>query len=148
MNREIKFRAWDEELNKMFYDGFVVIPTSPSWSATFIRGLNDVDLQKIINEYYRKKGDDLGGDYDLIDWTEFRRLILMQFTGLKDKNNKEIYEGDYVRTITSKTKKLRGGIVVWHGGGFCINYKDEPNTFEWMIYSEVKYEVIGNIYEN
>ena len=68
-------------------------------------------------------------------------LPIMQFTGLKDKNKKEIYEGDI---IVHNNRKL---IVEFVDCGFALKQK---NGTYWKDFNHVtKYmEVIGNIYEN
>lgn len=70
--------------------------------------------------------------------------ILMQFTGLKDKNGKDIYEGD----IISKD----GAFVVWSHNLYCWCYafkgQKEVSPLFHDPFGLERCEVIGNIYEN
>lgn len=69
--------------------------------------------------------------------SEDSSVILMQFTGLKDKNGKEIYEGDIVKGCY--TNQVVGEVKYSNNGYHC------NNLFVWAI-SEP--ERIGNIYQN
>lgn len=113
MNREIKFRAWDKE-NKLMFP------------------------HKLIDQY-DKDGFMLWGD---IFSGQDKTVELMQFTGIKDKYGKEIYEGDVV--------KLDDIIcpITWDDGGFQM-ITDKQQGKSPAIQNRLKYfEVIGNIYEN
>ena len=76
---------------------------------------------------------------------------LMQYTGLKDKNGVEIYEGDLIKdsyTIDPATIFE----VVYHLGGFTVKNIDskyaQPASNDYFRAFQDKCEVIGNIYEN
>ena len=75
-------------------------------------------------------------------------IELMQSTGLKDKNGKEIFEGDIV------DYKGRKAVVKWHGSyaSFIYRFVDElqKRVSEWhpLFLAYYHFEVIGNIYEN
>jgi len=79
---------------------------------------------------------------DLLIKNANNEKALMQFTGLKDKNGVEIYEGDRVQWINGDTKQKENAIVEWDdefaGFGFqshCLDWNHELT-------------VIGNIYDN
>lgn len=82
------------------------------------------------------------------EWIVNNDLSLMQSTGLKDKNGKEIFEGDIV------DYKGRKAVIKWHGSyaSFIYMFVDElqERVQEWdpLYLSYYHFEVIGNKFEN
>jgi len=135
MKREIKFRAWDTKYNRF----------------------EDYNNHKIGAMLY-DKGIAMSTGYDSYDsptwdWDKIEpeRYIWLQYTGLKDKNGKEIYEGDIVKTIDNWDKygMQAGEInqVYFNAGGFRLKPKDK-NRLGFWIEDGKDVEVIGNIHEN
>ena len=124
--REIKYRAWDKE-NKMMifkFDKPNVFANRNGWELS-LGNLPDIGQSKCIE------------------------TILMQYTGLNDKNGKEIYEGDIVNwnekeLMKQGLEKVVGTIAYWIDG-FTV----ETKTVNYSLcgrYGSI--EIIGNIYEN
>ena len=114
MNREFEFRAWLTKYNKMV--------NIYSWN--------------IWQEYF------MCSEYDSEFYLE--ETPIMQYTGLKDKNNKEIYEGDIVTLHNGKYKVIfntKEARFVLRDDEFEMNIPFTNNNNKRM-------EIIGNIYEN
>ena len=150
---DLKFKAWDKEKKIMVTD-FVLAPTSPTWGAFPIEHSEKLEeYQKIIRDKIGiidtdDKFNTLGfvsSDYTLTDWANYYGLenyIILQYIGLKDKNGKEIFEGDIVQLLDIKNYKvLLRTEVKWSKQGLNFNI--------WPEHDENKvWEIIGNIYEN
>lgn len=75
-------------------------------------------------------------------WRLFKEIELMQCTGLKDKNGKEVYEGDiFLRDFDT-------GVVVFKDCSFLIKWDDQEDDYSYLNLYAGDGEVIGNIYEN
>lgn len=120
MNRKLKFRSahYHNDTNEFTHFSF--------WGLIDHRGntAKNVFASPSCTNFSRRKSED-------------------QYTGLKDKNGKEIYEGDIIDMCGTGDKFQ----IVWKGMGlWFMNVKtNELYVFDASVY---QYEVIGNIHEN
>lgn len=123
--KEIKLRAWDK-VTKIMAE---------------VTGLRTCSTDGSIEIWYKNRdGEEMFCNPQKAD------IELMQYTGLKDKNGNEIYEGDIVRF-----GKEIGFIGELQHGSYTFNRKEtywkcDPIPFCSMSFKYV--EVIGNVYEN
>lgn len=123
--RRIKFRVWDKTFKMML---------SPK--------LVDIDFNEgkieVTTDILR---------YEEVYTDEIKDFVLMQYTGLKDKKGKEIYEGDILK-CKLHNGKYENYTIVWNEKDACFDAlnKDKSNFMLATIWRIS--EVIGNIYEN
>lgn len=135
--REIKFRAWNKENEKMIYSNETYPRSIYKFEFDIVSNFN-FKLTKMVDRFNVK--DDDGENY-YIECYEPIDADIMQYTGIKDKNNKEIYEGDIVEFYSNVEDEIITEKVEYHFGIYRAG-----DYFVGKIYN--KCEVIGNIYEN
>lgn len=83
---------------------------------------------------------------DTVSYREFNNVDVMQYAGLKDKNNKEIYEGD----ILFESFGERYYKVVFENGSFRAEFNGDFDKYSFDLIDVVAQgcEIVGNIYEN
>lgn len=135
MNREIKFRVWNPDDNKMEYP--LVLAICNDGTLNFKPLIKCADGNRAYKDY-----------------------PLMQYIGLKDKNGNEIYEGDILCNDEYQTWEWRGVVKFSHGvfgAEWLSNVKSKSMVGSWGQKHNLRkldddilerQVIVGNIYEN
>ena len=133
MKREIKFRAWDSA-------------DIPFYTISGNNRMSCYGPEFRMDDNYNTLSfhtpDGMAGPAG--DRESMKRFVLMQFTGLLDKNGKSIYEGDILKHAKNEHYQ-----VLWDSDGHWMvdgNENTQGKDFLWR-WAKVC-EIIGNIYEN
>lgn len=115
---KLKFRAWDKLNNEMY----------------------------VVEQINLNRGEFESIGYGITFLRGADEVILMQSTGLKDKNGKEIFEGDIVKMSKDVYSEPIYYEVVRHSGGAYRLESKQHGCELWLRHTDC--EVVGNIYEN
>jgi uncharacterized phage protein (TIGR01671 family) len=115
----IKFRAWDRELKVMH-------PHVQDWYDT-------------LSE---QKGEPEQTEQCFYHLLTNKRYSVMQYTGFKDKNSKETYEGDIVK-LNERIGKINNTFYAWE-----VRFTKSRVLFWNIHFGDMELEVIGNVWEN
>lgn len=138
--REIKFRAYHEQSKEMFWFDIM-------WGNCDKGKVGGGYIGMVPFGMTRENTNSYNGNQTLIDPAE---CYIMQYTGLKDKNGNEIYEGDI---IIFEGGKDYPRVIEWHILGLRVKQINSENNFR-LHYPfvgndgyDTDWEIIGNIYE-
>lgn len=151
--RELKFRAWKKGCDRPRYIGSEY--DESAWGSNYAI----IDNKHIVECYADENYD--GGRKEYFEYFEID--CLEQYTGLKDKNGKEIYEGDIVTETYSlnyiqpespdNIEAIDYWVVKWEEkragfAPFCNCDTNGEYLYEVHVPEIVEVEVVGNIHEN
>ena len=124
-----RFRAWNKATKEMY-------------GADDIIAINFEEKEICVQTIYFEQG--LPDSRDL-DYYDFDDIVLMQSTGMRDKNDREIFEGDI---IESRDGFLTGVIEFRVGLGMFVSELVEYNNFERLCNVASSRKIIGNVWEH
>jgi len=134
MNRQIKFRVWDSMNNKWLF----------GYNHKNLGGFSMFGEVIAFNEW-----SNILAKYSISEWD---KLKISQYSGIKDKTGKEIYEGDLIHYKSSNNGRNFKSVIEFYKGCFINrkisgkSCKSEYSTF--LLTNEANLTVIGNIYDS
>jgi len=126
MSREIKFRVWNKSTNK------------------WVHGPNEE--VNLFGECIL-----LGGFMRGVGILELNDCEILQYTGLKDVNGKEVYEGDIIKIYVSddpEDLQWELGSVTYKECCFWLDNKSPQMLYDFIEDDRLMIEIVGNIFEN